>query len=205
MITSTFDIPCSIFCRSVYNLAIVTDPDFDLGACLSGDKKAWDAFVERFAPVIFAAITKVLQPARRGDAHGEDLCQEVFLRLVRDDYRLLGTFDESRASLTTWLTVISRSTAIDSLRRRRLPTINLADDAAQALEPAQAPSPADPPSQIELPSGLLSPRQELVLHLLFDSQMEVEQVAALLGVDAQTVRSTKHKAILRLRAHFDTG
>jgi RNA polymerase sigma-70 factor (ECF subfamily) len=181
------------------------DTGFDLGACLRGDKKAWDAFVERFAPVIFAAIAKVLQPSHRLDAQAEDLCQEVFLRLVRDDYRLLRTFDQSRASLTTWLTVISRSTAIDSLRRRRLPTINLDDDASQALGPAQPPPPADPSDQIELPSGLLSPRQELVLHLLFDSQMEVEQVATLLGVDAQTVRSTKHKAILKLRAHLDTG
>ena len=109
----------------MYNLAIVMDSGFDLGACLGGDKKAWDAFVERFAPVIFAAIAKVLQPARgRGDGQAEDLCQEVFLRLVREDYRLLRTFDQSRASLTTWLTVIARSTAIDSLRRRRLPTIN---------------------------------------------------------------------------------
>jgi RNA polymerase sigma-70 factor (ECF subfamily) len=190
----------------MYNLPIVTDCGFDLDACLGGDKKAWDAFVERFAPVIFAAIAKVLQPARgRGDGQAEDLCQDVFLRLVRDDYRLLRTFDQSRASLSTWLTVIARSTAIDSLRRRRLPTINLDDDASQALTPAQPPAPAQEPSGIELPSGLLSPRQELVLHLLFDSGMDVEQVAMLLGVDAQTVRSTKHKAILKLREHFDTG
>jgi RNA polymerase sigma-70 factor (ECF subfamily) len=41
-----------------------------------------------------------------------------------------------------------------------------------------------------------------VLTLLYDREMEVAEAAALLGVDAQTIRSTHHKAMLRLRAHF---
>jgi RNA polymerase sigma-70 factor (ECF subfamily) len=32
--------------------------------------------------------------------------------------------------------------------------------------------------------------------------MEVAEVAAALGVDPQTVRSTHHKAMLKLRSHF---
>jgi len=41
-----------------------------------------------------------------------------------------------------------------------------------------------------------------VLRLLFDEEMSVSEAAAVLGVDAQTVRSTKHKAIRKLRDFF---
>jgi RNA polymerase sigma-70 factor (ECF subfamily) len=41
-----------------------------------------------------------------------------------------------------------------------------------------------------------------VLALLYDREMEVAEVARLLKVDPQTIRSTHHKAMLRLRAHF---
>jgi DNA-directed RNA polymerase specialized sigma24 family protein len=41
-----------------------------------------------------------------------------------------------------------------------------------------------------------------VLRLLFDEQKSVAEAARFLGVDEQTVRSAKHKALSRLREHF---
>jgi RNA polymerase sigma-70 factor (ECF subfamily) len=32
--------------------------------------------------------------------------------------------------------------------------------------------------------------------------MDVSEIAAVLGIDPQTVRSAHHKAMLKLRAHF---
>ena len=56
--------------------------------------------------------------------------------------------------------------------------------------------------RLNIPPGLLTERQALVLKLLYDREMDVAEAAALLKVDAQTVRSTHHKAMLRLREHF---
>ncbi len=69
---------------------------------------------------------------------------------------------------------------------------------------------SDPPTHehIKLPDELLSPRQKLVLTMLYERDMDVTEVAKSLGVDPQTVRSTHHKAMLKLRSHFaidDTG
>ena len=50
--------------------------------------------------------------------------------------------------------------------------------------------------------GLLTERQTLILKCLYDEERDVAEVAVLLKIDAQTVRSTHHKALLRLRAHF---
>jgi len=56
-----------------------------------------------------------------------------------------------------------------------------------------------------LPEALLSPRQREILALLYDRDMDVAEIAAKLAIDAQTVRSMHHKAMVKLRAHFGVG
>lgn len=171
----------------------------DIARLLQGDKAEWDAFVDRFTPVIWAGVKGSIF-AHAGSVNPEDvreLVQSVFVRLVGQEFRLLRTYDPSKASLVTWLTIVARSAAIDSLRRRRLQVVPL-DERAMDIPAPEAASAAG----IELPGNLLSPRQKLVLHLLCDDGMEPSEIASMLGVDAQTVRSTIHKAVTKLRKFF---
>src|SRR5256714_9005764 len=128
----------------------------------------------------------------------EDLTQEVFVRLCKDDFRLLRTYDPARAGLSTWLTIVARSTARDALRRRRLDSVPI-----DAVPEAQlAVDPVEPVRKLKLPEVLLSPRQREILAMLYDREMEVAEIARALGIDPQTVRSAHHKAMIKLRAHF---
>ena len=180
----------------------------DLRACVQGDHQAWSAFVMRWSGVIHAAVRHVAGKSEHPHFEGhaleiDDIFQEVFVRLVKDDFRLLKTFDPSRATLSTWLTIVARSTAIDCLRRKRLSTTTL--DASKIADSGQAVATQDsndPPQATSLPMHLLTERQRTVLRLLFDDGLSVEQVARRMGVDDQTIRSTKHKALTRLREHF---
>jgi len=166
----------------------------DLAGLLSGNKTSWDAFVARFSGLILAAVRRVVGT---DGIDVEDIAQDVFVRLCKDDFRLLRQYDPARAGLSTWLTIVSRSVAHDMIRRRRAPTqpIELTPEAAFAVEPNIT-------EKIKIPDGLLSPRQQLVLTMIYERDMEVAEIAATLKVDAQTVRSTHHKAMLKLRAHF---
>ncbi|MDD5555814.1 MAG: sigma-70 family RNA polymerase sigma factor [bacterium] len=172
----------------------------NLGRLVRGDKAAWDAFVERFSPVIYAGVSRTLfaRSSRATEEDVRDLAQSVFIRLLKDDCRLLRRYDPSRASLVTWLTIVSRSAALDFLRRKTLSTVPLDGEALQVSD-GKAARPVLP---LSIPEGLLSPRQALVLHLLFDRDMAVEEAAGLLGVEPQTVRSINHKALTKLRAFF---
>lgn len=167
--------------------------DTDLPALSRGDKGAWDAFVRRYAGLVTSAIRGV---ARDG-TDVEDLVQEVFIRLCKDGFRLLKTYDPARAGLSTWLTIVARSTARDALRRHQLPLTPL-----DAVPEALLATDGTPAEKLRLPEGLLSPRQKLVLSMLYDRDMEVGEIAEALAVDPQTVRSTHHKAMLKLRTHF---
>ena len=166
----------------------------DLAGLLSGNKTSWDAFVARFSGLILAAVRRVVGT---DGIDVEDIAQDVFVRLCKDDFRLLRQYDPARAGLSTWLTIVSRSVAHDMIRRRRAPTqpIELTPEAAFAVEPNIT-------EKIKIPDGLLSPRQRLVLTMIYERDMEVAEIAGTLHIDAQTVRSTHHKAMLKLRAHF---
>jgi len=165
-----------------------------LAELLAGDRRSWDQFVRRYAALIAAAVRGVAS----GSGEVEDLAQEVFVRLCKDNFRLLRSYDASRASLSTWITIVARSTARDALRRRRpdsvpienVPEVHLKVDAVE------------PTPRLKLPEALLSPRQREILGMLYDKEMDVAEIATTLRIDPQTVRSAHHKAMLKLRAHF---
>jgi RNA polymerase sigma-70 factor (ECF subfamily) len=166
----------------------------ELEALARGEKEAWEAFVRRYAGLVVAAVRGVAREA----AEVEDLVQEVFLRLCRDDFRLLRTYDPARAQLSTWITIVARSTARDALRRHRpvVVPIEVVPESRLAVDPVE------PVRPLKLPEALLSPRQREILTMLYDQEMDVSEVAKALGIDRQTVRSAHHKAIVKLRAHF---
>ncbi len=130
----------------------------------------------------------------------EDAVQEVYVRLLRNDFHLLRTFDASRAPLASFLTVVTRSVVHERGRRRRLPI-------SPGVDPASVNRPAGPGADgadgregwQQLPWHALSPQQREVLELVFDGGLSVEQVAQRLGINPQTVRSAKHKGLERLR------
>ncbi len=166
----------------------------DLDELLRGEKGAWAAFVRRYAGLVVASVRGV----SRETAEVEDLTQEVFLRLCKDDFRLLRSYDPARAGLSTWITIVARSTARDAMRRYRPVSVPI-----EAVPEARlAIDPVEPVRKLKLPEALLSPRQREILTMLYDREMEVAEVAAALGIDPQTVRSAHHKAMIKLRAHF---
>lgn len=78
-----------------------------------GSMAAFELIVRRYQrPVMSLIVRKVRDPGL-----AEDLAQETFIKA----FRALDTFDPSRR-LASWLFKIANNTAIDHLRRKRLPT-----------------------------------------------------------------------------------
>ena len=176
-----------------------TNARFDLQRLTRGEKEAWDNFVDQFSSVIYSAVRRTfltyLPAANQADI--DDVTQQVFLRLIKHDFHLLKSYNPSKASMATWLTIVSRSTTVDSLRRKRLYTVPLEENRDESCVPFKYPE-----TPLKTPAGLLSSRQKLVLNLFFEREMDIDEIAALLNVKAQTIRSVKHKAIKKLRNYF---
>ena len=60
----------------------------------------------------------------------EDLCADVFLKV----YEKIDTFDQTKASISTWIYTIAHNTVIDQYRRTR-PTEEIPEDMANNDDP----------------------------------------------------------------------
>jgi len=169
----------------------------DLRELAAGNKRAWDRFVAASTPLINAVVRRTLATYRLSEDDVMDAAQDVYVRLCANDFRLLKTYDPARAGISTWLAVVARSSAVDHARRRRqvMTPIDDVPETALAVEDRHV-------EKIKVPDGLLTERQTLILRYLYDEERDVAEIASLLKIDAQTVRSTHHKALLRLREHF---
>lgn len=175
------------------------DEAAQLEALLDGHAAAWNGFVQRYARIIYAAVQRRLVPAGRA-GEVEDVAQDVFVRLCKRDFHLLRSYDSRRAKLTTWLTVIATSASIDHLRKnsRTMTDIDALPESLLSVEPKM-------PERVKIPAGLLSPRQAEVLELLYRRDLDPAEAAEILGVDPQTIRSTHHKALIKLRKYFQNS
>ena len=169
----------------------------DLRSLAAGHKRTWDAFVMAASPLINAIVRRTLGGSRLSEDDVLDAAQDVFVRLCANDFRLLKTYDPARAGLSTWLAVVARSAAVDFARRRRQPTapIDEVPEQVLAVEDRHV-------EKLKIPPDLLTERQTLILKFLYDEERDVAEIAQVLKIDAQTVRSTHHKALLRLREYF---
>jgi RNA polymerase sigma-70 factor (ECF subfamily) len=92
-----------------------------LEACLrTGDEAAWRAFVARFQPLIAGRVSNVVR--RYGNPNPaliDDLVQETYLRLCKDNCRSLRTFEARHEdAIFGYLKVIATSVALDHFRGR---------------------------------------------------------------------------------------
>jgi RNA polymerase sigma factor (sigma-70 family) len=92
-----------------------------LRACLHGHKTAWEVLVRRYSRLVYHTITNTLRQFGYS-AHAdvvEDLYQEFFLSLLRDDFKKLRQFRGKKGcTLASWLRVVASRLTIDYLRRQ---------------------------------------------------------------------------------------
>ena len=160
---------------------------------LASDPAAWERFTRDMQPLIVRAAASIVRDA------AEDVAQKVFAALLENDRKLLRTF-QGRSSLSTWLIGITRHQALSTLRRekaRDLPT-----------PPAAAPGPlehllrAESEAQVTAALDALPPRERLILMLHYRDGLPYAEIAAFLGVSANSVSPLLERARNRLKANM---
>jgi len=169
-----------------------------LKGCMEHDNVAWSAFLERYIKIIYNAVRNTLVNAHSFTNNDiEDICQDIFIKLISDDCRVLSRYNPDKAKFSTWITIVSRNAAIDYIRKKKDKTVSL----EQGMEVLQGKYYLDP-EKIDIPHGVLTPRQHLVLRMMYDDSLDVESVAQYLCVERQTVRSLHHRALKKLREFY---
>jgi RNA polymerase sigma factor (sigma-70 family) len=175
----------------------VTVQDSDLvAASLAGDHAAFGELVDRHAPRLTALAGRLL-----GDAvEAEDLTQETLLQAYLGLDRL-----RDPARFSSWIYGIALNLAKMRLRSRRNGALPDVDASLLAALVAAEPSPAEIVEARELWSlvesalHVLPAEQRRAVLLHYVDGLSCEEIAALLGEPAGTVRVRLHRARARLR------
>lgn len=167
--------------------------------CIECDKLSWRELVDKYVNLVFNAAFNSMSKYNHhiNNQDIEDICQIVFLNLFANECRVLKNYNHEKASFSTWLTIISRNAAIDYIRKKKSLTVTLED----AIETIHCPKSVEP-VKIDIPEAVITPRQHLVLRMMYDDGLDVEEIAFFLGVKRQTVRSLHHRALKRLREYY---
>jgi RNA polymerase sigma-70 factor, ECF subfamily len=170
--------------------------DADLLAALArGDRQsAFDGLAERYAARVHRLCCLLL----RDEAAAEDAAQDSLLRA----WRALGGYDPARGALSTWLYAITRHHCLALLGRSTLLTVSMDDDETQALVaalPQPAQDPADAQATLAALVRALPEAQRACLQLFYWEDRSVTEVAAMLGLPDNTVKTHLHRARARLK------
>ena len=172
-------------------------------AAHAGDGHAWAALHHRFNPMLRAT-------ARRYQLNEADTADAVQATWV-NCFQHLGNLREPCA-LPGWLATTCRREAI-SIARRAAKMVLVDDEVvfnrtAYEADPADGDDPASVILGQELSSLLhrwiadLSPRQQLVIRALVNSDEGYEQMAAALQVPVGSLGPTRQRAVSKLRLRF---
>ena len=165
----------------------------------NGDVRAWDALVDRYAPLIWS----ICRRHRLDDADAEDVGQNVWLQLVDHLNKI-----HDPAALPGWLVTVTRRECLRILSATRPPLA-----ASNVTDPETIPGQQDGTAEQELLAaerhaalrealGDLPPSgQQLILLLLQDPPLSYADISARLGVPVGSIGPTRRRCLDKLRRH----
>ena len=150
----------------------------------------WEKIYDQYSGKVMGYIAARVQ--RRADA--EDLCADVFEKV----YRKSDAYDESKASISTWIFTITRNTVIDYFRRTR-PTEEPDENLASDEEVDEGILTQETLSELagaltKLPDEL----QDIIVLMYYDGKPMTE-IAAMMGLSYGAVKLRHQKALGMLK------
>jgi RNA polymerase sigma-70 factor (ECF subfamily) len=182
--------------------------DFDrqlLDRCLKHEAGSWIEFVDRYMGLIYHVIHHVsyARSVTLTQADVEDICAEIMLRIVDDDYAVLRRF-KAQSSLPTYLTVVARRICVKELVKRQREAslghsrahraaVDVEDLTEEVIEPIAS------AEDVEAMLQHLSDREAKVVRLYHLSFLNYRQIGKELGIPENSVGPILAKARRKLR------
>jgi RNA polymerase sigma factor (sigma-70 family) len=158
--------------------------------------------IERLMPNIYAAVrfACLLKQNRADKNEIDDLCQQVALLLIEDDYRRLRTFDSTRASLDTWLKTVVLHYVNRRIKARR-PLESLAEIDIKFVDLSQEERLIEEERGKSLLAVIakLTVRERQLFECLSEDDLSTDEIAIQMGIKTASVYRIKHKLIHKIQ------
>jgi RNA polymerase sigma-70 factor, ECF subfamily len=185
-----------------------------LQECLESNSAfAWIEFVRRFQPLISSVILKAFRHYGVSDLGlVDDLIQETYWRICRDDYRVIRAFEQRQDnSIFAFLKVVAASVAMDHFRARKAQKRSgeVADPSGALAETAAGRPGIDPNMFLNDVAACLqqvtdSERDRTVFWLYYQQGFTAKEISVLpsIGLSPKGVESTIYRLTQSLRTQL---
>ena len=135
---------------------------------------------------------------KTNDIHAaEDLCSEVFLKV----YEKLDTFDESKASISTWIYTITRNTLTDYFRTRKV-SAEIPETLCDTSSPEDEICNSETLEILAKALSKLDERERDIIIMRYYSGKTLTETAQLMNISYSYVKVLQNKALSELKKYF---
>jgi RNA polymerase sigma-70 factor, ECF subfamily len=164
-------------------------------AMAQGQVNALGILYDRYARLVYSIAYKILENSEEA----EDITQDVFLTLWRRN-----TYDPKRGSLSSFLTTMTRSRAIDKIRSKgarlrvvqKLQGIVRSEASPSLLDQASV---GERSELIRAALSQLSESERQVLEIAYYEGLSQSEIAQRLAIPLGTVKTRSRQGLLKLR------
>jgi RNA polymerase sigma-70 factor (ECF subfamily) len=162
----------------------------------AGKQKALGILYDRYGGLVYTIALRILAQADEA----EDLTQDVFLTFWKQE-----KFDSSRAVLSTYLSVLTRSRALNKIRSRATQGQALERLQQWTLSDSCTPTPLEQVSLEEQQQAVreamtcLTENQRQVLEMNYHRGLSHSEIAQQIDMPLGTVKSNARQGLLKLR------
>jgi len=176
-----------------------------LQRCLQRAPRAWEDFVDRFFGLVVHVVHHSAQARsiRLTREDRDDLCAEVMLNLIKDDFAILRRF-RGQSSFATYLVVVARRIVVRQLLKRR--SVVAFDDAiarpAETLLASAQERPDRSTEQREEAKWLLARLRKTearIVEMYYLEGRSYEQISRSLGIRENSVGPMLHRTRNKMR------
>jgi len=177
----------------------LTDIDL-IEQTLAGDQSAYADLVKRHQRFVFTLAMRFAKS--REDA--EEIAQDCFIKA----YRSLSSF-QKQSKFSTWLYSIVYTTAMTTLRKKRIATDSI-DDEETFVQIENKPSGYDDNAEnksrtfyVNQAIDQLLPDDAAIITLFYKGEQSLEEIAQTMGIEANTVKVKLFRARQRLKEKLE--
>lgn len=183
--------------------------------CIKGDKQPWNEFIDKYSHLIYNYIYSVLKTkgALLAQENINDLFQEIFLSLVKDNFKKISSFKaKNGCSLASWLRQVVINFTIDYIRKLK-PAVSIDEEIGDDFTLAEvfssnSPSVKDTISIEEQLTGLkdcvnrLGSEDKYFLELHFNKDIGLNELKAYFKISRGAIDMRKARIVERLKECF---
>lgn len=179
-----------------------------LDRCLSKKPRSWEDFVDRFMGLVVHVVnhTSHARSIRVSQEDLDDLCAEVFLAIIKDDFAVLRRF-RGQSSLATYLTVIARRVVVREMMRRKTaaPLSAVASHSAVAGPAYSSEERIEDREEVARLLDELEGNEAVIVRLFHLEGKSYQEISTAVGLPENSIGPTLSRAREKMRRAADSA